>query len=113
MSANFDAEIAERIKAKCQNTKPENGLSRIEDINARLARLERQHADLAALGDDQKRNIIKARTDEAIIRVLGDMDILVQVLAMERPATVREDLDLRAARAFADAASRALDSRRI
>ena len=69
MSANFDAEIAERIKAKSQNTKPENGPSRIEDINARLARLERQHADLGALGDDQKRNIIKARTDEAVIRI--------------------------------------------
>jgi hypothetical protein len=92
MSANFDAEIAERIKANSQNTEPENGLSRVEDINARLARLERQHADLAALGDDQKRNIIKARTDEVIIRVLGDMDILVQVLAMERPATAREAL---------------------
>ena len=98
MSANFDAEVAERIKAKSQSTKPENGLSRIEDINARLTRLERQHADLVALGEnfeggsDQERNIIKARTDEAVIRVLGDMDILVQVLAMERPATAREVL---------------------
>jgi hypothetical protein len=92
MSANFDAEVAERIKAKSQSTTPENDLSRIEDINARLARLERQHAELVALGDDQKRNIIKARTDEAVIRVLGDMDILVQVLAMERPATAREVL---------------------
>jgi hypothetical protein len=92
MSANFDAEVAERIKAKSQSTKPENDLSRIEDINARLTRLERQHAELVALGDDQKRNIIKARTDEAVIRVLGDMDILVQVLAMERPATAREVL---------------------
>ena len=37
ISANFDAEVAERIKAKSQNTKPENGLSQIEDIKARLA----------------------------------------------------------------------------
>ncbi|MGA7323709.1 MAG: hypothetical protein WBX25_04320 [Rhodomicrobium sp.] len=50
LSANFYAEVAERIKAKGQSTEPENGLSRIEDINARLARLERQYARLRGQG---------------------------------------------------------------
>jgi hypothetical protein len=91
---NLDADIANRIKAKGQPETP----SRIEEINAKLAELNRQHHELDDLlstfevGDDRGRSLIKIRSDAARALIGDDMQSLVEVLAMERPTTAREVL---------------------
>jgi hypothetical protein len=94
---NLDTEIAQRIKSKVQPETP-SPHSRIEEIGARLAELNRQHHELDELitqfdnGGDDDRKLIETGSEAAMKHICDDMETLVEALAMERPATAREIL---------------------